>query len=387
MADQDFNIRVITTADTSGLRATSAEMDAVARKADAAAAAAAKQMADAEAKWARSPLNPRNAAPAGGPGAGPSDTAGLTGSAAGLGTIITLVTVAINKWKEFNAEQDRWVDGMIKAEEKARALGESILDMQDKARNAARVGTEPLEQSFIRLQQEIIRLKTEQSLLNLPEQGEEWKKLQQDINITASQLKAVTNELEKQSTEAKKAAQAELEKRVPGLKAEEPIKQAEAQTQRILMNEQAAARARAEGREKDAEMFEKSADAYKASATPQQLADLQRIHELQDKLKPPAKPQTIEEWREQQRKETDKFYKDQQDAWDKYNTEIFGGPVRPTGQVAEAAGPAGPPSPAEISKLQKEQGTPGTGASMWKQLDEVIKAVDRLGQKFEALWR
>jgi hypothetical protein len=37
-------------------------------------------------------------------------------------------------------------------------------------------------------------------------------------------------------------------------------------------------------------MFQKSADQYKASATPAQLADLQRIHELQDKLKGPSAP-------------------------------------------------------------------------------------------------
>jgi hypothetical protein len=275
MADQDFRINIVTLADLTGIRLTQQQLEALqtaAKEGNKEAIAALKKLSDAQKEGAA------------------SAKVGFTGSAVGVGTIITTLTHAIILWKRFNDEQDRWVEGMIKAQEKARALGESILDMQEKAREAMRVSTEPLEQSFIRLQQEIIRLKSEQNLLNLPEQGEEWKKLAHDISIVESQLKGVTNQLQRQSEEAREKAKAELEKRVPGLKAEEPIKEAEAQTQRILMNEQAAAKAKAEGREKDAEMFTRSAEAYKASATPQQLADLQRIHELQDKLKPPAPP-------------------------------------------------------------------------------------------------
>src|SRR6476619_678849 len=99
MADQDFNIKVVTTADTTGLRQTSAEMDAVKRKAEDFASVTAKQVADAEAKWAKSALNPANA---GGGGAAPpvaGGGAGLAGTAAGIGTIVTLLTFAVNKWK------------------------------------------------------------------------------------------------------------------------------------------------------------------------------------------------------------------------------------------------------------------------------------------------
>lgn len=268
MADQDFNIKVVTTADTTGLRQTSQELDKLETQ-QATFAETARRQAAATATT-KPPL---------------TDNVGFAGAAVGVGTIVTVLTAAINKWKEFNAEQDRWIDGMIKAEAKARELGEAILDMQDKARSAARVGTEPLALSFERLQQDLAVLKTEQSLLNLPEQGEEWKKLQGNINLVESQLKGVTSELQKQSAAAQKAAQDELAKRVPGLSGEQPIKEADAQTQRILQNEQAAAKAKAEGRDADAEMFQRSADQYKASATPQQLADLQRIHDLQDKLK------------------------------------------------------------------------------------------------------
>ncbi len=197
MADQDFNIKVVTTADTKGLRQVGEQMDAI-----------RKRQAEAEAKWAKSPINPRNQVAAGGggiaalgggptPPTGSGTSGGLTGTAVGLGTIVTLLTTGLNKWKEFNAEQDRLVDGMIKAEGELRKLGEAIVEMQDKAISARRDSTEPLEQSFIRLQQEIIKLKAEQSLLSLPTQGKEWDDLQKKINETQSALEKVRQEAEK----------------------------------------------------------------------------------------------------------------------------------------------------------------------------------------------
>jgi len=265
MADQDFNIKVVTTADTTGLRQTSAEMDAVKRKADSFAAAQKQKLAEAEAKWAASPLNPKNAS-ASSSGGDVSATVGLTGSAVGVGTIITLLTSAISKWREFNAEQDRWIDGMIKAQEHVRALGESILDMQDKARDAARVGTEPLYQSFIRLQQVIIRLKTEQSLLNLPTQGEEWKKLAGNIAIAEAQLKGVTSELNQQKKIATETAQKNAEAAASLMKG--ALQTAQPQVQAAIKNEEAARRAREAGQERDADLFQKSAEAFKNRFTP-----------------------------------------------------------------------------------------------------------------------
>lgn len=276
MADQDFNIKVITTADTTGLKQTRAEMEALRQQAEK-----IKQDAGAAALFARVPPGGTPPVP---PGAGAGT--GLTGTALGIGTIITLLTASISKVKQWNDEQDRMVESMLKAQAQMAALGEEILDMQDKARNAARVATEPLEQSFIRLQQEIIRVKTEMSGLLDAGEFEDWKKLNAELGVSQHQLDGVTSALQRQDAAAKKAAQTELEKRVPGLGAKPEIQEADAQTQRILQNEQAAATARAEGRDKDAEMFEKSAEQYKSSATPKQLADLQRIHDLQDKLKP-----------------------------------------------------------------------------------------------------
>ncbi len=276
MADSDFNIKVVTTADTTGLRQTRDEIEKTRQ-----AAEKARQDAGAANLFSRIP-------PKGGTAteAVEKDGAGLTGTAVGLGTIVTLLTRALAQWKAFNAEQDRWVEGMIKAEEKARALGESIIAIQDAAISARLHGTDSLQESFNHLNQEIIRLKTEQSELNLPEQGEEWKKLNSQIVANEAELKKVTAALGGETAAKQRAARSELEKRVPGLKPDDQVKEADAQTRRILQNEQAAAKARAEGREKDADMFQKSADQYKASATPKQLEDLKRIHDLQNQLNP-----------------------------------------------------------------------------------------------------
>ncbi len=186
MADQDFNIKVITTADTTGIRQTSRELEQLKNQQATFAETARRQTAAAA-----------SANQAASTSAGVGGRGGITGTAIGVGTIVTVLTAAITKWKEFNAEQDRWVDGMIKAEGELRKLGEAIVEMQDKAISARRNSTEPLEQSFIRLQQEIIKLKTEQSLLDLPTQGKEWDDLQKKINETQSALEKVRSEAEK----------------------------------------------------------------------------------------------------------------------------------------------------------------------------------------------
>jgi hypothetical protein len=116
MADQDFNINIRTLADLTGIKLTQAQLDALqtsAAEGNAKAAQALTQLSNAQ-KQAQE-----------------TSIAGLSGTAVGVGTIISLVTGAISKWKAFNDEQDRWVEGMIKAEEKARALGESIIATQD----------------------------------------------------------------------------------------------------------------------------------------------------------------------------------------------------------------------------------------------------------------
>ncbi len=282
MADQDFNIKVVTTADTSGLVKTRDEMRKIREEQER-----IKQDAGAKALFDRIPPGGRPPTPT-----AEKDTS-LTGTAVGLGTIITLLTSATNKWKAFNDEQDKWVEGMIKAEEKTRALGLALVDMQDKARSAMRIDTEPLEQSFARLTHDVAVLKTEIALAFEAGQYEDVKKLTSDLGIVESQLNKVTVALQRQADAKQKAAQSELEKRVPGLKPDDQVKEADAQTQRILQNEQAAAKARAEGRDQEAEQFQRSADQYKASATPKQLEDLKRIHDLQNQINPPAPPSPV----------------------------------------------------------------------------------------------
>jgi hypothetical protein len=264
MADQDFDINIRTLADTTGIKLTQAQLEALqnaAKEGNIRAITAMKQLTDAQAE-AQSKLG-----------------IGLTGSALGLGTIVTLVTAAINKWRAFNDEQDRMVDGMIRAEEKARALGEAIIETQDAMISAQRVDTEPLEQSFVRLQQEIIRLKTEQSLLNLPEQGEEWKKLNAEIHVNEALLHRVTSAMQKQADEADKLAKANAKAHEKDVEDREKFERsalaaANPNVQRVLQNE-------AEARRTGDQMFQKSAEAYERGLGPDQRAELEQLRVLE----------------------------------------------------------------------------------------------------------
>ncbi len=262
MPDQDFNIKVVTTADTTGIRQTSAELDKLKTQQATFAETARRQAAATQAASAAKTTQEDSAG-------------GITGTAIGLGTIITLLTAGVRQWKLFNAEQDRMVDNMIKSAEKARELGESILEMQDKARNAARVGVEPLYQSFIRLQQEIIRLKTEQSLLNLPGQGEEWKKLNAEVNTDAALLRGVTSELQKQTKEREKAAEAKAREEESFIKG--AVETTGPQVQAALRNEEAARRAAAAGDERSAEQFRKSSEQIQRGMTGAQSDEFKQL--------------------------------------------------------------------------------------------------------------
>ncbi len=262
MADQDFNIKVVTTADTTGIKQTSSELDKLKTQQATFAETARRQAAAAQAASTAKVTQ--------------ADSAdGITGTAIGLGTIVTLLTAGVRQWKLFNAEQDRMVDNMIKSAEKARELGESILEMQDKARNAARVGVEPLYQSFIRLQQEIIRLKTEQSLLNLPEQGEEWKKLNAEVNTDAALLRGVTSELQKQTKEREKAAEAKARSEESFIKG--AVETTGPQVQAALRNEEAARRASAAGDERSAEQFRRSSEQIQRGMTGAQSDEFNQL--------------------------------------------------------------------------------------------------------------
>lgn len=179
MADQDFNITIRTIADTTGIQLTRQQLTALqtaARQGNAEAIAALNKLKSAA-----------------------SDASvGFGGLATGFGTMVALATSGVRQWKAFNDELDRSVDAAIKAEAKFRELGNAIVETQDKMISQRRTATEPLADSYVRLQQELIKLKTEQSLLNLPSQGKEWQELQQQINATIAEIERLRNELNQQ---------------------------------------------------------------------------------------------------------------------------------------------------------------------------------------------
>ena len=192
MAEQDFNIKVITTADTTGIKQTSVELDKLRQQQATFAETARRQAAAAAA------VKP---APQGGTIVG-----GVTGTAIGVGTIITVLTKALNQWKEFNAEQDKWVDGMIKAQEQSRALGLALADMMDAMKSAERIDTEPLQSSFDRLTQRVRVLKTEMNIAFGAGEYEDVKRIAAALGVVESQVNRVTAALERQKQASAKAA-------------------------------------------------------------------------------------------------------------------------------------------------------------------------------------
>lgn len=180
MADQDFTINIKTLADLTGIKLTQQELNALqtaAKQGNQQAIGALKQLADAQKQ-----------------AAGAASGLGL-GSFTGIGAIVTLLTGAISKWKAFNDEQDRIVAKMMEVTRRNYEMAQSILAVQDAEIAARRTGSEPLAQSYIRLQQELIRLKTEQASLNLPSQSKDWQEYQKQIDATSNQISKVQSDL------------------------------------------------------------------------------------------------------------------------------------------------------------------------------------------------
>ncbi len=100
------------------------------------------------------------------------------------------------------------------------------------------------------------------------------------LNAELQTTKAILEYRQRAEQAAKAAAASELSKLVPGLSGQQPTKEVDQSVQRVLMNEQAAAKAHAEGREKDEEMFSKSAEAYKRGLSPDQQKQLQHVEDV-----------------------------------------------------------------------------------------------------------
>ncbi len=129
------------------------------------------------------------------------------------------------------------------------------------------------------------------------------------------------------------------------------------QAKAILANEQAAQAARARGDEKAADQFQKSADEYRKSATPQQLLEASRLSKAFGVEGP---PKTVEEWRKQQQKATDAFYKQQAD--ERADPELQ--------KINEGLRKQG------LAPITKEE----------KQALDLKGSIDDLGRKFDKYW-
>jgi hypothetical protein len=87
------------------------------------------------------------------------------------------------------------------------------------------------------------------------------------------------------------------------------LRSASAQTKEVLANEQAAQQARAQGRDREADQYEKSAEQFKRGMTSGQAAELSNIQNLQKALLPP------EDTRTQIQKDIDANRKSFEDFW------------------------------------------------------------------------
>ncbi len=277
MADQDFNIKVVTTADTSGIRQTSVELDKLKQQQATFAETARRQAAAAAAAKPIAPIS------------GPAAEVGVTGTAVGLGTIVTLLTASLSKWREFNAEQDKWVDGMIKSQEKSRELGLAVADMLDAMKSAERIETEPLEVSFDRLKQKVTELKTEMQLAFAAGEFEDVKRYASVLGVVESQLHRVTSALDQKAKASQKAAEeAAKDAQASAREAESflggAVRTSSGQVKAALQQEEAARRARATGDERSADQFAKTSEQLQRSMTPGQRDEFSQLKSAMDKM-------------------------------------------------------------------------------------------------------
>lgn len=269
MADQDFKVNIVTTADTRGARQVGEDLDKIARR-----------QTEAEAKWLRSPLNPKNQtgggiAALGGPTppVGGGDKAGSIASAAGVGTIISLLTGAITKWKEFIDEENKIIERMEVAREKTHALGLEVADVLDAMKSAERIETEPLEVSFERLTQKVRVLKTEMKIAFETGDFPGTQRLIAQLSVVESQLNRVTAARKKANDEAEKSRQ-KNESEAESF-AKNAVTSASPQVQAALANEMAARRTGDEG-------FRKTSEAYQRGMTPEQQQEFQQLSSNKD---------------------------------------------------------------------------------------------------------
>lgn len=332
MPDQDFNIKVVTTADTSGLLQTKAQMEAL-----------AQQMKSAEQVGFQ--LGQALRVIAGGAviAGGYKFVSDLNSAAASIEKISVELgkqgnQIVINaqkfaemaKFAQDNADvikvgegalkgveqaheklleaagkelttwqkiQDVWTSGFdlfkrgvprpqadalkieqdIRAQNLEMARTAAIMDITAAKTEVVKRANETLDQTIARL---TARMKEQETL-----SATHWA--QKDIEsylATASAAEKYRQEIEKLNAEKAKATQ----------QTGKNIEAADPQVKAVLMNEEAARVAREQGRDRDAELFQRSADRFKQSATPGQRDQIQKaeadpnliqaIHDLSNKM-------------------------------------------------------------------------------------------------------
>ncbi len=269
MADtaQDFNINIRTLADLTGIKLTQEGLVALqnaAKQGNIASIEALKQLSAAqkEAQAAQA------SATAGG--------GGFTGTAIGVGTIVTLLTAAIHKVIEFEDEQDKIIQKMEEQRVKTYELGLSVADTLEAMKSAARIDTEPLEGSFDRLKSKVIELKTEIDLAFKSGAYEDTKAYIAQLRVVEAQLDRVTAAIKRQAAEAERARQENVKQQ------EEAYGAASPQAKAILENEKRA-------RETGDQAFQKTADQFRKSATPADLAAVQAVTDSYGKAPRPGR--------------------------------------------------------------------------------------------------
>jgi hypothetical protein len=149
-------------------------------------------------------------------------------------------------------------------------------------KSAERIDTEPLEFSFDRLKKKATELKTEMHLAFEAGDYESAKRYAAQLRVVESQIDQVTSAIERKRQKTEQAAAeaekaAERERKAQESFMEGAVAGSSAQTKGVLMNEQAARKARDAGRDRDADAFQKTAEQMKASMTQAQREEYEGL--------------------------------------------------------------------------------------------------------------
>lgn len=139
----------------------------------------------------------------------------------------------------------------------------------------------PIDEAFSEIGAKIEQLQEDQRNLdkNAANYLEQYNKINKELAVAERTQKLLLQTEQERKREAEATAQEREKDREVSEKA---IKGASPQVQAILKQESAAQAAREAGRGGDADLFEKSVEAFKRGATPQQLGELKAIEELRE---------------------------------------------------------------------------------------------------------